>query len=188
VGARQATDRSEGRERRLEILYSSAEIEARIRDLAQDIAAVMGPDVMIVAILKGSFIFAADLVRALHHAGMRPRIDFMMLGSYGTATASSGRIEVLHDVRDEVQGREVLVVDDILESGRTVAFARERLMARGAARVRLCVLLDKPGKRGAGIEADFVGFRCPDQFVVGYGLDYAHHYRELPFIGYFADA
>ena len=139
---------------------------------------------LLAAILKGSFVFAADLIRALHHAGMRPRIDFMALASYHAGTASSGAVEVTRDVTDRVEGRSVLLIDDILESGRTVAFARDRLFTRGAARVMLCVLLDKRGKRATEIEADFVGFDCPDRFVVGYGLDYAHYFRELPFIGY----
>jgi hypoxanthine phosphoribosyltransferase len=92
-------------------------------------------------------------------------------------------VEVVRDVGDTIEDRTVLLVDDILESGRTLAFAKQNLLERGASEVRLCVLLDKPHKRVAGIEADFVGFGCPDRFVVGYGLDYAHYHRELPFIG-----
>ena len=171
-------------ERRIETLFSAAEIEAQVRRLASEIAAAMGEDVLLAAILKGSFVFAADLIRALHHAGMRPQIDFMTLASYGAGTTSSGAVDVTHDLADRIEGRSVLLIDDILESGRTVALARDRLFSRGAARVALCVLLDKRGKRATEIEADFVGFDCPDRFVVGYGLDYAHYFRELPFIGY----
>ena len=144
----------------------------------------MGEDVLLAAILKGSFVFAADLIRALHHAGMRPQIDFITLSSYRTGTESSGTVEITRDVTDAVEGRTILLIDDILESGRTVAFARNRLLGRGAADVKLCVLLDKRGKRETEIVADFVGFVCPDRFVVGYGLDYAHYFRELPFIGH----
>jgi hypoxanthine phosphoribosyltransferase len=165
-----------------EILYSAAEIHERVRLLAEEIASTMGPDLLVVAILKGSFVFAADLVRALHHAGLRPEIDFLTLSSYGAGTESSGRVRISHDVEQNIAGRQVLLIDDILESGRTLAFARDMLQTRGAT-VRVCVLLDKPGKRKTPIEPDFSGFICPDRFVVGYGLDYAHYYRELPYIG-----
>lgn len=166
----------------IEILFSAAEIAGRIGELAEEIAAESGPDLLVVAVLKGSFIFAADLVRALHQSGLRPEIDFITLSSYGAGTASSGRVEVLRDITADPAGRRLLLIDDILESGRTLAFAREDLTRRGAD-VRTCVLLDKGGKRKAAIEADHVGFVCPDRFVVGYGLDYAHYFRELPYIG-----
>ncbi|HYM32097.1 MAG TPA: hypoxanthine phosphoribosyltransferase [Candidatus Cybelea sp.] len=167
---------------KVEVLFSAAEIAERIRVLALAIAADMGPDLLLAAVLKGSFVFAADLIRALHYAGIRPEIDFMTLSSYGAATESSGRVEISRDVDQTLQGRKVLLLDDILESGRTLAFARDSLGRRGAD-VRICVLLDKPGKRKAAIEPDYTGFVCPDRFVVGYGLDYAHYYRELPYIG-----
>jgi hypoxanthine phosphoribosyltransferase len=167
---------------KVEVLYSAAEIADRVRLVAAAIAAGMGPDLLVVAVLKGSFIFAADLVRALYHAGMHPKIDFMTLSSYGAGTESSGQIAINRDVTENVGGRQVLLIDDILESGRTLAFARDALRARGA-EVKVCVLLDKPGKRKTALEADFTGFVCPDRFVVGYGLDFAHYYRELPYIG-----
>jgi hypoxanthine phosphoribosyltransferase len=167
----------------VETLFSAGSIAERVETLAREITAAMGPDVLLVAVLKGSFVFAADLIRALHRAGMRPRIDFMGLSSYGDAAASSGNVVITRDISDDVAGAQLLLVDDILETGRTMAFARKILLARGAAAVRLCVLLEKPGKRARAIEADFVGFTCPDRFVVGYGLDYAHYYRELPYIG-----
>ncbi|MCW5731369.1 MAG: hypoxanthine phosphoribosyltransferase [Alphaproteobacteria bacterium] len=166
----------------INILFSSAEIASRIGELAEEIGAESGPDLLIVAILKGSFVFAADLVRALHQTGLKPEIDFITLSSYGAGTESSGRVAVLRDIAAEPAGRRLLLIDDILESGRTLAFAREELTRRGA-EVRTCVLLDKRGKRKAEIEADYVGFVCPDRFVVGYGLDYAHYFRELPYIG-----
>ena len=162
-------------DRRLAVLFSAEEIETRIRRLAGEIASAMGEDVLLAAILKGSFVFAADLIRALHHAGMRPQIDFITLSSYRTGTESSGTVEITRDVTDAVEGRTILLIDDILESGRTVAFARNRLLGRGAADVKLCVLLDKRGKRETEIVADFVGFVCPDRFVVSYGVDYAHY-------------
>ncbi len=107
----------------------------------------------------------------------------MHLSSYRTGTVSTGQVEILRDVESDVRGRDVLLVDDILESGRTVVFAKDLLMARGAHKVMTAVLLEKPGKRAVTIDADFVGFTCPDVFVVGYGMDVAHSYRQLPFVG-----
>lgn len=166
----------------LEILFDETAIAERIDAVAREIARADLSRLLVVPILKGSFIFAADLVRALHRAGLTPEVDFMMLASYRERTASSGSVEILRDIETDVRGRGVLIVDDILESGRTLAYAKDLLSARGGT-VRTCVLLDKPVRRAADIEADFVGFRCPDRFVVGYGMDMAHAYRELPFVG-----
>jgi len=168
----------------IEILFASADIAKRNEELAEDIAATMGPDILVIAVLKGSFVFAADLIRAMHHAGVNPQIDFMALSSYGDKTISSGNVVITRDIVDTVKGRKVLLIDDILESGRTMAFATQELLARGAETVKTCLMLDKRGKRTSDFEADFVGFDCPDLFVVGYGLDYAHYYRELPYIGH----
>jgi len=168
----------------IEVLYASGEIAKRIEELAEDIAASMGPDILVIAILKGSFVFAADLIRALHRAGINPQIDFMALSSYGDKTVSSGNVVITRDIVDPVAGRQILLIDDILESGRTLSFATGELIARGAGMVKTCLMLDKKGKRVTDFEADFVGFDCPDLFVVGYGLDYAHYFRELPYIGY----
>lgn len=174
--------------RSIAVLYSAEEIARRNASLAEEIrAAGFVENVLVVAVLKGSFVFAADLIRALHHAGISPEVDFMSLSSYGAGTASSGVVTVIRDIETAVAGRNVLLVDDILESGRTLAFARKTIAERGAARVGVVVLLDKPGKRVAAIEADFVGFTTPDHFVVGYGMDAAHAFRELPFIGYMKD-
>lgn len=170
------------------VLYDAETIARRVEVLAGEIAAAMGSDIMVVAVLKGSFIFTADLLRALHRAGVRPRIDFMTLSSYGTGTVSSGRVSIVRDISDSIEGRPVLLVDDILESGRTLGHARSVLAKRGPREVKLCILLEKPGKRKTEVEADFVGFTCPDRFVVGYGLDYSHYYRELPYIGYLEQA
>ncbi|WP_288901774.1 hypoxanthine phosphoribosyltransferase [uncultured Sneathiella sp.] len=168
----------------IEILFASADIAKRNEELAEEIANSMGSDILVIAVLKGSFVFAADLIRALHHAGVKPQIDFMALSSYGDKTISSGNVMITRDIVDTVRGRKVLLIDDILESGRTMAFATQELLDRGAATVKTCLMLDKKGKRVSDFEADFVGFDCPDLFVVGYGLDYAHYYRELPYIGY----
>ena len=169
----------------IEVLFPAAEIETRIAALGGEIrAAGYHRNVLVVAVLKGGFVFAADLIRALHHAGISPQVDFISLSSYSAGTESSGKVTVLRDLETDVRGRDVLIVDDILESGRTLAYARDLLLGRGASRVELAVLLDKPGKRVAAIEASFVGFDCPDKFVVGFGMDMGHAFRELPFIGY----
>lgn len=175
-------------ERPVTVLYPAVDIAYRVEVLAREIAASMGGEIMVVAVLKGSFMFTADLLRALHRAGVRPRIDFMTLSSYGTGTVSSGEVKIVRDITDSIDGLPVLLVDDILESGRTLAHAKSVLAARGPSQVKLCILLDKPAKRKTDIEADFVGFICPERFVVGYGLDYSHYYRELPYIGYLEQA
>lgn len=167
---------------RLEPLFTSDAIESRLDMLAHEIAKAMPKDFAAVAILKGSFIFAADLIRALTAHGLNPDVDFMTLGSYGLGTSSSGTVSLLRDVEVAVAGRHVLLIDDILDSGRTVAFARAHMEEKGAVAIRTCVLLDKTsGRVGAG-KPDFAGFDCPPAFVVGYGMDHAHKYRGLPFV------
>jgi hypoxanthine phosphoribosyltransferase len=138
---------------------------------------------MVVAVLKGSFIFAADLIRALHRRGLKPEIDFIYLASYDGERISRGEVRVARDVGSDVRGRNVVIVDDIFDSGRTLAFAKGRLLEAGAKRVLTCVLVDKQVPRGASVTPDFVGFSCPPVFVVGYGMDFHNRYRELPFIG-----
>jgi hypoxanthine phosphoribosyltransferase len=158
-------------------------IAARNRELAQQIKSASPERLLVVAVLKGSFMFAADLIRTLHGVGLAPEVEFISLSSYRAGTVSSGAVTVLRDVESDVRGRDVLLIDDILESGRTLAYAKDLLAARGARRVLVCVLLEKPGKRTVSLDADFVGFVCPDVFVVGYGMDVGHAFRQLPFIG-----
>jgi hypoxanthine phosphoribosyltransferase len=171
---------------RVEVLFSESQIAVRVQAIADAVAKLKPERLLVVPILKGSFVFAADLLRAFYRSGLRPEVDFMMLASYRQATVSSGQIEVLRDIETDVRGRHVLLVDDILESGRTLAYAKDLLAARGALRTMTAVLLDKAGDRAAEIEADFKGFDCPDKFVIGYGMDMAHAFRELPFVGYFS--
>jgi hypoxanthine phosphoribosyltransferase len=170
-------------ETKIRVLFDAGVIAARNEALAKEIAATAQGQLLVVAVLKGSFIFAADLIRALHAAGLAPEVEFISLSSYRDGTVSSGTVTVLHDVESEVRGRDVLLIDDILESGRTLAYAKDLFAARGAKRVLTCVLLEKPGKRAVSLKADFIGFECPDLFVVGYGMDVAHAFRELPFVG-----
>lgn len=167
----------------LDVLITEDEISTRIQTLAREIAADCNGALMVVALLKGSFVFCADLIRALHREGVRAEMDFMTLSSYNTGTESSGKVVMKNPLSEDVAGKDVLLVDDILESGRTLSFAKEELMRRGAKSARVAVLLDKPGKLAVEMKADYVGFRIADKFVVGYGLDYANFYRELPFIG-----
>lgn len=167
----------------VEVIFAADAIAERVDALARQIAAEGLEPLLVVGILSGSFVFAADLMRALYRAGLRPEIDFISLSSYKETTRSAGRIEVVRDLAGDVAGRNVLLVDDILESGRTLAFAKDLIVDRGAQRVLTCVLLDKPVPRAVAISADFVAFECPNVFVVGYGMDLAHRFRELPFVG-----
>ena len=168
---------------RIRVLYDEERIATRVLELAREVSASEPHDLLVVPVLKGSFIFAADLLRAFHRVGLLTEVDFMILASYGAGTISSGQVRVLRDIETDVKGRDMLLVEDILETGRTLAAARDLLRARGARRVMTAVLLDKKVPRAAEVEADFAGFTCPDVFVVGYGMDKAHAYRELPFIG-----
>ena len=166
----------------IEVLFSASAIARRNLELAKEIAERDYEDLLVISILKGSFIFAADLIRAMHDTGLSPEVEFIFISSYGAGT-TSGEVKVLRDIDNEVKGRDVLLIDDILESGKTLKFTRELMLARGAKSVSVAVLLDKHSKRQTEITADFVGFDCPDYFVVGYGMDVAHAFRELPFVG-----
>ncbi|MBM3543604.1 MAG: hypoxanthine phosphoribosyltransferase [Alphaproteobacteria bacterium] len=164
-------------------LFSAEQIAARVDELARDLAALPLDDLVIVGVLKGSVRFAEDLVRALRGQELRPELDFLQLASYGDDTRSSGKVEIVHDVEIPLAGRDAVIADDILDSGRTLSFAKALLESRGARTVRTCVLLDKQVKRAIEITPDFVGFLCPPVYVVGYGMDLAGRYRDLPFIG-----
>jgi len=166
-----------------EVLFDAGEIAGRVGRLATEIAAVVPVDVTVVGLLKGAFVFTADLVRALDGQRIRPRLEFLQVSSYGAGTESSGRVQVIGGLPGSVQGRDVLLVDDIQDSGRTLAFTAEMLKDHGARRLWSCALLDKPSRRKVAFEADFVGFSIPDVFVVGYGIDYAERWRHLPWIG-----
>ena len=168
----------------IQVLYDEQCLNRRNAELARAIANAGYENLLVIAVLKGSFIFAADLFRALYRAGVPLEVEFMALSSYGTGTKSTGNVKVVRDIETDVKGRDLLLIDDILESGRTLAFAKNLLTDRGARRADIAVLLDKPGKRVIDIEANYVGFQCPDKFVVGYGMDKAHSYREVPFVGY----
>jgi hypoxanthine phosphoribosyltransferase len=164
-------------------LFDEQQIAQRVHALAAEIAKSLPRELMLVVVLKGGFVFAADLMRALDRAGLVLRIDFMRLSSYGDAKESSGVVRALEPMPDDVAGRDILVVDDIVDTGRSLDAARSLLLARGAATISTCVLLDKPSRREVEVEPDFVGFTIDDVFVVGYGIDFAEQHRHLPYIG-----
>jgi hypoxanthine phosphoribosyltransferase len=167
----------------VDVVYSAEAIATRIEALAKDIAALNLQSLLVVPVLTGSFVFAADLLRGLHRAGLTPEVDFITVSSYRQGTKSAGQVDILRDLQLDVTDRDVLLIDDILDTGRTLAFAKDLIAARGAARVVSCVLLEKKVRRAVTVEADFVAFECPPVFVVGYGMDIAGRYRELPFVG-----
>ncbi len=164
-------------------LFGEKEIARRVDELAQEIAAVISGDLVLVGLLKGSFVFMADLVRALGRAGLTPHVEFMRVASYGAAKQSSGEVRLIGDAPADLMGRRVLLVDDILDTGQSLVFARSLLLEWGASRIWTCALVDKPSRREVDCSADFVGFTIDDVFVVGYGIDYAEDYRHLPYIG-----
>lgn len=170
------------RNKKIEVLFSAEEIARRNCELAEQIALGDLRNILVLSILKGSFVFAADLIRALHGAGLAPEVEFISVSSYGAGT-KAGELRLLRDVETDVKNRDILLVDDILESGNTLRFTRELMLRRGARKVAVAVLLDKTMKHEGDIKAEYVGFKCPDHFVIGYGMDVAHAFRELPFVG-----
>jgi hypoxanthine phosphoribosyltransferase len=164
------------------ILVTEEQLQARVAELAQALnAAYSDADrPLLICVLKGAFVFLADLTRQLE---MRHEVDFMEVSSYGAGTKSSGVVRILLDLEQNIEGRHVLVVEDIVDSGRTLQYITRNLQTRRPASLRVCALLSKPSRREVDVPLDFVGFEVPDEFVVGYGLDYAEEYRNLPFIG-----
>jgi hypoxanthine phosphoribosyltransferase len=164
-----------------EILLSGEEVQARVAELGAQLAGdYEGRDPVLVSVLKGSIIFLADLVRAMP---IPLSIDLMEVSSYGAATESSGQVRILKDLSTSIEGREVIVVEDIIDTGLTLNYLLRYLHDKQPASIRICCLLDKPARRLAPIEIDYRGFTIPDRFVIGYGLDYGERYRNLPYIG-----
>ena len=164
------------------ILVTEAELQAKVAELGARISAdYAGRDLLLVSILKGAVVFMADLMRAVT---IPCSIDFMVVSSYGgTNTESTGLVKIVKDLDADLTGKDVLIVEDILDSGNTLNFLKQYFLTKGAASVSICTLLDKPSRRTKAITADYVGFVVPDEFVVGYGLDYCQKYRNLPYIG-----
>ncbi len=164
-----------------EILFSEAQLKSRVEEIARQIETdYAGKEIMLISVLRGSFIFMADLCRAIH---LPCTLDFMAVSSYGKSASSSGQIQILKDLSEDITGRHVVVVEDILDSGNTLSYLLKILEHRHPASIRLCTLLDKPDRRTKPVELHYAGFTIPDAFVVGYGLDYAEKYRNLPYIG-----
>ena len=166
----------------IDTLFSAKEIENRLATMANDIAESASNDLLVVAILKGSFVFAADLIRAMYYANLAPQVEFITLSSYGAGT-KGGDVKIAKDIDTDVNGRHILIIDDILESGNTLAFAKNLMIKRGAKKVETAVLLNKETDETPKIQAEYVGFECPNYFVVGYGMDVGYKLRELPFVG-----
>ncbi|MGN0984896.1 MAG: hypoxanthine phosphoribosyltransferase [Candidatus Enterenecus sp.] len=163
------------------ILFTEEELAARVKELGAQITKdYAGKNLVVASVLRGSYIFMADLTRAIQ---LPVTVDFMAVSSYGAGTVSSGQVEIKKDLSDSIEGKDLLIVEDILDSGNTLYYLTDVLEARKPASIRICTLLDKPERRTKPIKADYSGFSIPDAFVVGYGLDYDERYRNLPYIG-----
>lgn len=163
------------------VLLTEEQLRERVKELGEQISAdYVGKDPVLISVLRGSFVFMADLVRQIQPYC---RVDFMAVSSYGSGTQSSGQVNIQKDLTESIEGKDVIVVEDILDTGNTLHYLFQVLQARHPASLKLAVLLDKPSRRTKPISADYVGFTVPDEFVVGYGLDYDERYRNLPYIG-----
>lgn len=163
------------------ILFTQEELSRRVGELGAQISRdYEGKNLLLISVLKGSVVLMADLMRSIT---IPCQIDFLAVSSYGSGTRTSGEVKMLKDLDHPIDGMDILIVEDILDSGVTLSYIKGMLQTRGAASIRICTLLDKPERRKAPIQADYVGYEVPDAFVVGYGLDYAEKYRNLPYIG-----
>ncbi len=165
----------------LEVLLSEEELQARVRELGAQITRdYAGKTPFFLGVLKGCYVFMADLVRSVDlHCSM----DFMAVSSYGRGTSSTGAVRITKDLSRDIEGKDVIIVEDILDSGTTLSYLKKYLANRKPASIRIVTLLDKPARRKTDIKADYSGFTVPDEFVVGYGLDFAEDYRNLPYVG-----
>ena len=166
---------------KIDVMITEEEISKRVNELAGMISKdFSGQDVHLICILKGSIFFTAELAKRIEN---EVTLDFMSVSSYGDGTESSGRIKIVKDIDEGIEGKNVIVVEDIIDSGRTLSFLLDMLKARKPKELKLCTLLNKPDRRVVDIPVDYIGFDIPDKFVVGYGMDYAQKYRALPYIG-----
>ena len=163
------------------VLFTEQELKDRVAEIAAQIDKdYAGKEPMLISVLRGSFIFMADLARSIT---LPCTVDFMAVSSYGSGTSSTGQVQITKDLSSDIAGKHIIVVEDILDSGNTLSYLLKLLAQRKPASIRLCTLLDKPERRTKPVEVHYSGFTIPDAFVVGYGLDYAEHYRNLPYIG-----
>lgn len=166
---------------RVEVLLSEEEVNARIRQIGEQISRdYEGKELHLICILKGASFFTCELAKRIT---VPVSLDFMSVSSYGKSSESSGVVKIVKDLDEPLEGKHVLVVEDIVDTGRTLDYLLSLMRSRGAEDVKLCALLDKPDRRVVDVKADYTGFQIPDEFVVGYGLDYAQRYRNLPYIG-----
>jgi len=173
--------RSEMEQDILRVLVTEEELKQRVAELGAELYEKFeGKNPLFLGVLKGSFVFVADLMRACQ---LKSDIEFIAVSSYENATESSGRVRINYDLQQDISGRHLVIVEDILDSGNTLAFLKQYFLAKGAASITIVTLLDKPARREKAVTADFSGFTIPDEFVVGYGLDYAQRYRNVPYIG-----
>ena len=164
-----------------EILIGTEELQAKVAELGRQISEdYRGRNPLLICLLRGAVVFLSDLIRA---TDIPLEMDFMAISSYGDSTESSGVVRLMMDLKSNITGRNVLIVEDIVDTGRTLAYILDNLRTRRPADVKVCALLSKPSRREIEVELDYLGFDIPDKFVVGYGLDYAENYRNLPFIG-----
>ena len=162
------------------VLYDRSEIQTRVEELGEEISKdYRDKDLLVVSLLRGSFVFAADLVREIN---VPLEIDFMTTGSYGHGKVSSGEVEIIHELHTDIRDKDVLIVDDIIDSGRTLEVVKNLLLEKKPKSIKICTMLDKPSRRTVNISADYVGFSIDDLFIVGYGLNYENHYRNIPYI------
>ncbi len=165
----------------VKVLIPEEKISQRIMELAKQISEdYEGRNVHLICILKGSIVFSCDLAKRIT---VPVTFDFMSVSSYGNETVSSGRVRILKDLDESIQGRDVLIIEDIIDSGRTLSYLKDLLSSRAPKSLEICTLLDKPDRRETEVEVKYVGFEIPDKFVVGYGLDYNQFYRNLPYVG-----
>lgn len=163
------------------VLISEEELAEIVKDLGKRISEdYKDKDLLLVSILKGSVIFMADIMRAIT---IPCNIDFMAVSSYGSGAKTSGVVKIIKDLDKSIEGKDLLIVEDILDSGKTLNYLREILMARNPASIKICTLFDKPDRREVNVYADYIGAKVPNEFIVGYGLDYDEYYRNLPYIG-----
>lgn len=163
------------------ILLSEEELVAKNTEMGEQITKdYKGKEVLVVGILKGSSIFMSDLIRKMD---LPLQIDYMVVSSYGTSTESSGVVRIVKDLQHSIEGKHVLIVEDIVDTGLTLAYIKKILLGRDPASIKICTLLDKPARRKNDVQLDYIGFEVPDEFIVGYGIDYAEYYRNLPFVG-----
>lgn len=166
---------------KISVLISEEKVEKKIQELAERITRdYEGKQVHLICVLKGSIFFTCELAKKIP---LPVTLDFMSVSSYGNATESSGRVRIVKDLDESIENKDVIVIEDIIDSGRTLSYLMDMLSARKPASLKLCTLLDKPERRVTDVSVDYIGFEIPDKFVVGYGLDYGQKYRNLPYIG-----